>query len=254
MIYLRGSQWSGRAEKGARAPTLIPRDQTSAWRLTRSSKPESWTLPFCANLGHPSFSISRAAWPNSARDRSIPTGTIRPFRASMTAGRSRSWTAAARSVPAEPVRSPGSTESGSSGLPRPNRPWAARWSGTMGWNRRTGNLALPRGRPRLVGHGSDHSHRSAPWRARAASGNYAPLSALHARMALPADCSQPLPVRPNRYVRPTRSGAARQATRVSKQRRGRAEAGGDAGRRAGRRGRGSKRHGQGAGAGRKMLD
>ena len=37
-----------------------------------------------------------------------------------------------------------------------------------------------RGRPRMVGHGGDHPHRSAPWRAGAATRNHAPLSALRA--------------------------------------------------------------------------
>ena len=78
------------------------------------------------------------------RDRPIPTGTIRLFPASLTAGRSRSWTATARSAQAEPASSPGSTGSGLPHRPNPighrRRAGAALWAGAGG----PGNLALPR--------------------------------------------------------------------------------------------------------------
>ena len=71
----------------------VGREHVAVSWLARSLSPLSG-CGYQATLSEPRW----ATWLNSARDRFTPTETIRLFPASMTAGRSRSWTATARSA------------------------------------------------------------------------------------------------------------------------------------------------------------
>jgi hypothetical protein len=85
------------------------------------------------------------------------------------------------------------------------------WAGTGG----PGNLALPPGRPRLVGDGGDHPHRGTHRRPGAAARRHARLSRSREGVGLSAHRAQPLLVRPYRHVHAARCRVEEQAAGVS---------------------------------------